>query len=476
ESGNLSEASAGITVTISTGEDPDDPGNNEIPTAPTNLSVSGSALSILLSWDASTDDEGVAGYKIYRDGVEIGTTTETSYTDDIITQAGTYLYTVKAYDADGNLSKPSNGFYLTIGDNQAPSVPQNVTAIIGEGPSVILSWDASLDYFKVEGYKIYKNGVEIATTTETTYTDTSIELGDTCNYTVKAYDASDNLSDASDVVTINYNETVDIDGDGLTDYAEKNIGTNINEIDTDGDGLDDYFEYSNSLDPTVVDSDGNGTSDADEDIDADGLININEYQIGTYIWNKDTDEDGLTDGDEVNIYFTNPLITDTDGDGLSDGDEVHLGLNPLTTDSDGDGITDDKVKIRQTLTQDINNAEKPEITAVSVTLNGTGNLETNTRIESVYHADKLSSNVVGLVGVPVNITSTSDFNEATITFHYDDSQLGDTPEDELAVLWFDEEKGVYQILDDDSVIDTANNTVSYTTTHFSTYMLVDAAK
>jgi hypothetical protein len=38
--------------------------------------------------------------------------------------------------------------------------------------------------------------------------------------------------------------------------------------------------------------------------------------------------DGLLDGDEVTIYFTNPLSPDTDGDGAIDGVEVLFGTDP----------------------------------------------------------------------------------------------------------------------------------------------------
>ena len=51
--------------------------------------------------------------------------------------------------------------------------------------------------------------------------------------------------------------------------------------------------------------------------------------------------------------------------------------------------------------------------------------------------------------------------------------LGDTPEENLALMWYDEENDWYQILDRESVVDAVNNTVSYTTTHFSKYHLED---
>jgi len=47
----------------------------------------------------------------------------------------------------------------------------------------------------------------------------------------------------------------------------------------------------------------------------------------------DTDGDGLSDGDEVNVHGTEPLVTDTDGDGFSDGDEVSAGSDPKDTAS-----------------------------------------------------------------------------------------------------------------------------------------------
>jgi hypothetical protein len=55
----------------------------------------------------------------------------------------------------------------------------------------------------------------------------------------------------------------------------------------------------------------------------------------------DTDGDGLSDGEEVNVYGTDPRLADTDGDGLSDGEEVNVhGTDPHLTDTDGDTWSD----------------------------------------------------------------------------------------------------------------------------------------
>ena len=67
-----------------------------------------------LSWSASTDDVGVAGYRVYRNGMLVGTVTDTSYTDAPGGKKGmSYRYTVVAYDAAGNVSAASNTVTVT---------------------------------------------------------------------------------------------------------------------------------------------------------------------------------------------------------------------------------------------------------------------------------------------------------------------------------------------------------------------------
>ncbi|HLX09823.1 MAG TPA: Ig-like domain-containing protein [Thermoanaerobaculia bacterium] len=91
---------------------------------------------------------------------------------------------------------------------------------------------------------------------------------------------------------------------------------------TVGDGIPDAWKVAHGLDP-------NDPNVALEDPDHDGLTNLEEYQNGTDPQNPDTDGDGLSDGDEVHVYHTNPLLWDTDGDGISDGVEVQTGSDPL---------------------------------------------------------------------------------------------------------------------------------------------------
>ncbi len=84
------------------------------PSAPSNLTAGGTtASSTTLSWGASTDNVGVTGYRVYRNGTQVGTPTGTSYTDTGLAASTTYSYTVKAYDAAGNASPASNTAAVT---------------------------------------------------------------------------------------------------------------------------------------------------------------------------------------------------------------------------------------------------------------------------------------------------------------------------------------------------------------------------
>ena len=84
-----------------------------------------------------------------------------------------------------------------------------------------------------------------------------------------------------------------------------------------------------------------GALDPEADDDGDGIINGDETDVyETDPQNADTDGDGLSDGEEINDLQTVPTVADTDGDGIADGEEVRLGSDPLKADTDGDGLTD----------------------------------------------------------------------------------------------------------------------------------------
>jgi len=89
-------------------------GDTQAPTVPGNLAASGvTASSVNLTWAASTDNVGVAGYQIHRNGAVIATVTSLSYTASGLNPSTAYSFTVTATDAAGNVSGASNTVNIT---------------------------------------------------------------------------------------------------------------------------------------------------------------------------------------------------------------------------------------------------------------------------------------------------------------------------------------------------------------------------
>jgi chitodextrinase len=161
--------------------------------------------SVTLTWTAATDNVGVAGYGVFRDGVKSGTATGTSYGDTTVAATTTYTYTVKAYDAVNNESAASNSLAVTTtakDDTEPPSVPVGLASTDVTDTTATISWQASTDNGSVTGYQVFRNGVQAGSTSTTSYTDSGLTDGTTYSYTVKAYDAADNVSEASSLLSV----------------------------------------------------------------------------------------------------------------------------------------------------------------------------------------------------------------------------------------------------------------------------------
>ncbi|XRG77295.1 DUF3289 family protein [Rossellomorea sp. GAMAL-10_SWC] len=273
-----------------------------------------------------------------------------------------------------------------------------------------------------------------------------------------------------------FESTSDTDGDSITDGIEFLEGMNPFKKDTDGDGLQDNIEYEvrSFLSPTKYDSDQNGISDADEDIDEDDLSNKDEQAFQTNLIKGDSDQDGLTDGFEVHQFDSLPNTLDTENDGLSDGDEYALKTNPNVKDSDNNGVEDSKELYTQSISKSLIQPDKSEIKSVEVEFRTSDNINKTTRISSTNNINIKTTNLQGIIGSPVSINTHSKFEKASIKFTYDETKLGDTLEDDLAIIWYNADEEMFE--SPQAVLNTSENTISVETTHFGEFMVVDKTK
>jgi len=125
------------------------------PSRPTGLAASLSAGLPRLTWRAATDNVGVTGYEVLRNGVPVGTTTGLAFVDVGAPQSTTHTYTVRSRDLAGNASAVSTSVRRSVPDSTAPSSPGNLR-VTRARTSATLTWTAATDNVGVTGYIVYR--------------------------------------------------------------------------------------------------------------------------------------------------------------------------------------------------------------------------------------------------------------------------------------------------------------------------------
>lgn len=228
--GNVSDPASVSTTTLSD-EDP--------PATPANLDGTPALTSIELSWSASTDNLGVVGYQILRDDEPLVAVPGLSYTDTDLEPDTGYVYKVIAFDAAGNASVPAELSMATLPDEDAPDAPANLAAS-PDYETVQLTWNASDDNVGVTGYRIFRNGNQIATTVALAFTDTGRSRQTSYTYEVRAIDEAGNVSLPA---------TVSVTTLGFEDWLDQHNLAGETASDSDHGGLSNLDEYYLGMDP-----------------------------------------------------------------------------------------------------------------------------------------------------------------------------------------------------------------------------------
>jgi chitodextrinase len=180
------------------------------PSSPGNLAgVSGQPTQAHLTWNASTDNVGVAGYYVYRNGVKVATIAQPSYSDTGLTNATTYSYFVEAFDLAGNISAPSLTVPVTTWNSIPPVAPTNVAGKTVSTQQINLTWSPATAKIAISSYRVFRgtaanNLTQVATTysTPTSYTNYYLTPSTKYYYGVEAVDTDGNVSPMSAVVSV----------------------------------------------------------------------------------------------------------------------------------------------------------------------------------------------------------------------------------------------------------------------------------
>jgi chitodextrinase len=196
-----------------------EPPDTQPPSAPSSASaVATSSTQINVTWAASTDNKGVAGYLLERcQGVRssfspVATVTAgTSYSDSGLGASTTYGYRVKAFDAANNASGYSPTAYATTQqapDTSSPSIPTGLLVTASSDKEIRLGWTAATDNVGVALYLVERcqgatctNFAQIGAPATTSYNDAGLSAETTYRYRVSARDGSGNTSDYSTILT-----------------------------------------------------------------------------------------------------------------------------------------------------------------------------------------------------------------------------------------------------------------------------------
>jgi len=150
----------------------------------------------------------VAGYYIFRNGVNVASSAQPFYTDTGLTGATSYSYFVEAFDLAGNVSAPSLTVPVTTWSTTPPSTPTSVVGTAVSCLQINLTWSASTDAIGISSYRVFRgtaanNLTQVATgsSTSTSYSNYPLTPSTTYYFGVEAVDPDGNVSPMSSVVT-----------------------------------------------------------------------------------------------------------------------------------------------------------------------------------------------------------------------------------------------------------------------------------
>ena len=166
-------------------------GDSTAPSVPANLvATATSPFSVQVSWDASTDDVGVTGYDVIRDGAVLGQVTSHGYQDNAVFASQIHVYTVRARDASGNVS--------ALSAEASVMTPDAPTPVFADGfeTGSLSAWNTGVTGLVVESSDVHSGGfaAEGNTTTGSIYVKKTLPTTYADAYARVAFEAKSQTS------------------------------------------------------------------------------------------------------------------------------------------------------------------------------------------------------------------------------------------------------------------------------------------
>ena len=217
--GNVAPISNVVVVTTAgTPTPPPPPADTTAPTLSAITAGSITTTGATISWntnEAADTQVDIGLTSSYGQSSTLSTTLETTHSQTLsgLTSGTLYHYRVKSKDAAGNLAVSGDNTVTTLTppDTTAPSAPLSLVATPVSTTQINLGWSASTDNVGVIGYRIYRAGTLLGSSSAPSYTATGLTSATLYSFTVAAYDAAGNSSTQSASVSATTQAVVVVD-------------------------------------------------------------------------------------------------------------------------------------------------------------------------------------------------------------------------------------------------------------------------
>ena len=291
---------------------------DDVPSVPMEVRALSTDMQgeVLVVWQPSTDDKGVASYNVFRDGELIGTTPFPIFIDtEDLSENIIYDYTVEAVDGRDQSSGPSDIVSITLDalDTIAPSTATDVL-LTDNTTDISLAWTQG-EIQDVAGFRIFRGAPGnvpiidaslLATVTTTAYVDFDVMSGTTYCYRIVTFDAAGNESEATaeNCITV----------DGIAPAPSSVSFTSANfSVEESAGSIEITVSRSGDLSEAIsVDFSAiAGTATADVDfMETSGTLNWPATDSTDRSFSVQVTENAEVESDEtVNLTLSNPSLT-----------------------------------------------------------------------------------------------------------------------------------------------------------------------